>query len=225
VKKSLRKLQKTTQKSISENKGNNNQPIDFIDSHYLYPDGVAVSLVQKRLMPNIPLVITERGSNVLTIANKILLKNKIIKSLHQADAIITVCKFLRDGIINRLGIPAEKIYTLRNGVDLDTLPPSSLPKLIQRQKLQQISPQLQHIPLTGQIVLSVGGLVARKGHKNIIEAVSSLENTFLLIVGQGEEQRHLMEMICHKNLHTRLASYGVYPSRRINCQNCIEWLI
>ena len=70
-----------------------------------------------------------------------------------ADHVISVCNALKDAMIRR-GCKSEKIRVVPNGIDAGRF--FMLPKKLAREKLGLGSDK--------KIILSVGGLILRKGH-------------------------------------------------------------
>ena len=88
---------------------------DLIDAHYFYPDGVAAAMLARYF--NKPLVITARGSDITLLPQYALPRRMIKWAAQRADAVITVCNALRDEVV-ALGVEADRVTSLRNGVDL-----------------------------------------------------------------------------------------------------------
>jgi glycosyltransferase involved in cell wall biosynthesis len=149
---------------------------DLIDAHYYYPDGVAAALLGRRLGK--PVVITARGTDINLIPGYRLPRRLIQWAGRSSAASIAVCRALRDEMA-ALGIAAERITVLRNGVDLETFAP--VPKDQARARLG----------LEGPLLLSVGYLIERKGHDLLIRALRDLPGWRALIVGQGELRTQL----------------------------------
>ena len=146
---------------------------DFIDAHYFYPDGVAAARVAGELGK--PLSITARGSDINFIPKFSRPRKKIIDAAMRANEIITVADALKSELI-ALGAPAQKITTLRNGVDLDAFAPADRKAI--REKMN----------LDGPVIVSVGHLIDRKGHDIVIDALKHIPDATLLIVGEGEKR-------------------------------------
>jgi teichuronic acid biosynthesis glycosyltransferase TuaC len=143
---------------------------DLIDAHYLYPDGVAAVSIGARL--GVPVVVTARGTDVNLIPNFRLPRRMIVRAACRAAHVITVCQALKDRLV-ALGVPAEHVTVLRNGVDLERFRPAD------REAARS------HLGLKGAVLLSVGHLIPRKGHHLAIAALRSLPGTTLVIVGDG----------------------------------------
>jgi glycosyltransferase involved in cell wall biosynthesis len=169
---------------------------DIIDAHYLYPDGVAATLIGKWL--GIPVVMTARGTDVSLIPKYPVPRRLILRACARADGIITVSAALRDGLA-AIGVPPERVTVLRNGVDLKQFRP--LDREATRRRLG----------LTGKVLISVGHLIARKGHDLIVAAMPSLPGFTLLIAGEGEERPKLERMIAELGLGDRVRLLGSRP--------------
>lgn len=150
--------------------------IDLIDAHYFYPDGVAAVWVARRF--NIPVVVTARGTDLNLIPQYPGPRQLIQRAANNADGIITVCEALRECFVE-LGISADDVTVLRNGVDLDRFQPTDRSAARARLDLKRTT------------LASVGHLVERKGHHHVIAALPALPDTDLLIAGDGPERAAL----------------------------------
>ena len=181
--------------------GTNSDDFDLIDAHYFYPDGVAAAIVAKRL--NKPLVITARGTDLNLIPQYYAPRKMILWAARQAAGLITVCQALKDVLVD-LGVAAERVTVLRNGVDLAQFHP---PK--EREELRR------QLGLTGTILLSVGHLIERKGHDLAIRALADLPNTRLLIAGEGPERDSLTSIVNERGLSHRVQFLGAVSQERL----------
>ncbi len=166
---------------------------DLIDAHYFYPDGVAAVEIGHRL--GLPVVVTARGTDVNLIPKANLARRMIVSAARRAAAVITVCEALKSRLVE-LGVPAAHITVLRNGVDLEMFRP---------------------LPRTGalargageKILLSVGGLIERKGHHRIIAALRELPVEYrLVIVGDGPLEGRLRALTHDYALQDRVSFEG-----------------
>lgn len=169
---------------------------ELIDAHYYYPDGVAAALLGRWLRR--PVVITARGTDVNLIPQHRLARKMILWAERQAAASITVSDALRDGMV-RLGVPAERVVSLRNGVDLEKFAPQ--PREAVRSRLG----------LSGRVLLSVGYLIERKGHHLVIRALSRLPGWTLVIVGSGAMRDELRALAGGLGLENRVKFVGAVP--------------
>ncbi len=170
--------------------------IQLIDAHYFYPDGVAAAMLATEL--SLPLTITARGTDLNLIPQFPVPRRKIEAAARRADALITVCDALQKPLLD-MGIDPGKIVTLRNGVDLELFRP--LDRMAARNRWGA----------DGRTIVSVGGLVERKGHHLVIEAMKSVPNASLLIAGEGEERRALERLIAARGLTGRIRLLGQVP--------------
>lgn len=149
---------------------------DLIDAHYFYPDGVAAALIARHF--DKPLVITARGTDLNLIPRFAVPRAQIRWAAQQADNLITVCAALKQPLLD-LGIAAEKVTVLRNGVDLQAFHP-------------RIRAEARHrLGLSGLVLVSVGLLIERKGHHLVIDALARLPDVTLVIAGDGPERAAL----------------------------------
>lgn len=148
---------------------------DLIDAHYFYPDGVAAVLLGTWLHK--PVVITARGSDVNLIADYAVPRRWMRWAADRAQALIGVSGALVQRMA-ALGMPASRLHLLRNGVDLQRFLP--LDVAASRQRIGHTG---------GPLLLSVGNLVALKGHDLCIDLLGLLRKTHpgaqLLIAGDG----------------------------------------
>lgn len=148
------------------------RPFDVIDAHYFYPDGVAAARVAAAL--DLPLVISARGSDINLIGDIAFARQRMLLAANGADALIAVSAALAGKMV-ALGMAANRVHVLRNGVDTELFAPYPRPEARSRLGLDA----------RGTWVVGVGNLVREKGFDILIRAVSELPDTRLLIVGQG----------------------------------------
>ena len=141
-----------------------------IDAHYFYPDGVAATLIGRRL--HRPVVITARGSDVNVLPQSLAARRQILWAARHGAWIITVSRALRERLVE-LGVSHDRITVLRNGVDLNRFRPAD--GVAARRKG----------PASGTTLLSVGNLIEAKGHGIAIEALRWLPEARLVVVGEG----------------------------------------
>lgn len=146
---------------------------DVIDAHYFYPDGVAAAMLGRAL--GRPVVISARGTDVNLIPDYSLPRRQILWAANQASAIIAVSDALKRRMVD-IGIAAEKITVLRNGVDSDMFAP-----------MDQAETRSE-LGLTRPTMVAVGNVLASKGQGIAIRALKILEDTELLIVGSGSHE-------------------------------------
>jgi glycosyltransferase involved in cell wall biosynthesis len=168
-------------------------PVDLIDAHYVYPDGYAATLLGERL--NIPVVITARGTDINLFPRMPLIRPMVREALKNARGVIAVSEDLRLRMLE-LGADEEKIAVIRNGVDRDVFFPRD--RMAARLKLG--------IDAGSKVVLTVASLVKVKRIDRLIDAIGSqrTNGVKLFVVGDGPERSRLESRIARKNLGGRV---------------------
>jgi teichuronic acid biosynthesis glycosyltransferase TuaC len=169
---------------------------DLIDAHYFYPDGVAAAMLGKRFGK--PVVITARGTDVNLIPRYGLPRLMIRETARQAAGIITVAAALKCDLV-KIGVPAERIEVLRNGVDLQLFRP------IERDAVRR------KLGMRRTTLLSVGHLIPRKGHHLVIQALPRLPETDLIVIGDGAERGALEALARQSGVRERVTFIGARP--------------
>src|ERR1700744_2389881 len=105
-----------------------------------------------------PFVVTERGTDINLIPQYARPRKLIQDAAAKADGMVAVCQALKDAMVD-LGIPADRVTVLRNGVDLDRFRP------LERQAA------CQALGFGRPTLVSVGHLVERKGNHHILSAL------------------------------------------------------
>ena len=169
-------LYRAAKKAISKllKKG---QSFDIIDAHYLYPDGVAAAKIAKCF--KLPFVMTARGSDVTEIGLMKKPRVMIAKAAEKAQHIITVSNNLRRDLIS-MGVKAEKITTLRNGVDLN--------KFKETDRLSLRGQYIDH-----PVMVFAGWLIPRKRIDLVLEVTRLIPNLQTVIAGDGPLRAEMEE--------------------------------
>ena len=182
---------------------------NLIDAHFAYPDGYAATLLGRWL--NTPVTITLRGTE-LRHANDPALCRRLVTALTRAAQVFSVSDSLKRHAVS-LGIPADKILVVGNGVDTGKFFP--MDKHEARSKL--------HIPLDAPVLISVGGLVKRKGFHRVIDCLPALRQRFpgihYLIVGgpspEGDMRAELEAQVAGLGLAGQVKFLGAMPSEEL----------
>lgn len=152
--------------------------LDVLDAHFGYPDGFAAVHLARWL--DVPCTITMRGTEVRH-ANDPALRRLLKRALLGADRVFAVSESLRQVALG-LGVPAEAVRVVGNGVDLDKFRP--MDKHEARRALG-LHPE-------AKVLISVGGLCERKGFHRVIDCMPSLlastpDLHFLIVGGPSAE--------------------------------------
>lgn len=169
-------------------------PQTIIDAHFAYPAGYAAVLLGRWL--NLPVTITMRGTEVSLTADPCR-RSRMSAALKKASQVIAVSDSLRRhaGV---LGVDTTRVKVIGNGVDLTRFRREDVGTA--RARLG-IAP---HVP----VIVSVGGLVERKGFHRVIavlpELVKKHPDLIFLIVGgpspEGDLGEKLRQQVSDLNL-------------------------
>jgi len=173
---------------------------DLIDAHYFYPDGVAAVLLGRAL--GRPVVVTARGSDLNILARYSNPRRWIRWATKRADGLVTVSSGLKQRLVE-LGIAAERVRVLRNGVDLARFRPHD------REAARQA------LGFAGRTLLAVGNLVALKRHKLMVEALPRLPDFELVIVGEGPERGAIERAARECGVAARVRLFGRVPQEQL----------
>jgi teichuronic acid biosynthesis glycosyltransferase TuaC len=173
---------------------------DVLDAHYFYPDGVAAVMLGKYF--NKPVVITARGTDINLIPQFRLPRKMILWAAQNASGVVTVCNALKDEMV-QLGVAADKITPLRNGVDLQRFQPMDRAAARATLGLKRFT------------LLSVGLLDPRKAHDLIIKALPALPDVDLLIAGSGPEKKNLEQLAQELGVADRVTLLGPVPQTEL----------
>ena len=172
------------------------QRFDVIDAHYFYPDGVAAVRLGREF--GLPVVITGRGTDLTLIPDAPASRAKIQWAASEANAMVAVCEDLRERVVD-LGADPARTLTLRNGVDLDLFRP------VDREAARRA------LGVQGFTLVSVGGLIPRKGHDLTIRALLDAPDCSLLIAGQGPSRGELERLAAELGVSDRVRFLGETP--------------
>ena len=179
--------------------------LELIDAHFAYPDGYAAVRLGRWL--DVPVTITLRGTESRHASDR-RLAPKVKDALMGATRIFAVADALKQVAV-RLGVPADKIEVVGNGVDARRFVRVSQPEA--RAELG--------LPLDAPVLISVGGLVERKGFHRVIELLPRLRQRWpdlrYLIVGgasaEGNNRPMLEAQVAELKLQDCVRFLGSLP--------------
>jgi glycosyltransferase involved in cell wall biosynthesis len=162
---------------------------NVIDAHFAYPDGYAATLLANWL--RIPATITLRGTEV-PLSRYPARRVRMLKALRHARRVFSVAEALKSHVV-AMGADADKIGVVGNGVDISKFHP--VDRVEARRQLG--------LPEDANVLVSVGGLVERKGFHRVIDVLPRLlhryPNLHYLIVGgasvEGDISMQLKEQV------------------------------
>jgi glycosyltransferase involved in cell wall biosynthesis len=181
----------------------------IIDAHFAYPDGYAATLLGKWLKT--PVTITLRGTEV-PLSKLPRRRAKMLTALKNATRIFSVSESLKQHVVS-LGAEDDKIRVIGNGVDLSKFYP--VDKVQARAALD--------LPITANILVSVGGLVDRKGFHRVIEVLPALlarypELIYVIVGGESAEgniREQLETQVRTLKLEKNVRFLGAYAAENL----------
>ncbi|MEM6579655.1 MAG: glycosyltransferase [Pseudomonadota bacterium] len=181
----------------------------IIDAHFGYPDGYAAVRLGHWL--NCPVTITMRGTEARHAENK-KLRPVLCKALVGATRVFTVSDSLRN-LALELGVDPEKAQTISNGVDSEKFYPLNRSAMRARFGLSD----------DARVLVTVGGLVERKGFHRVIELMPSLSKRFpdlyYLVVGgacaEGNWEARLKSQADALGLREKVLFLGPLPPEQL----------
>lgn len=174
---------------------------DLIDAHYFFPDGVAAAHVARIL--DKPLVVTARGTDLNVIARQPRAREQVREACRTAGGLVAVSRPLASRL-EELGAEPGRIRVLGNGVDGAVFHPAA-----DRDALRA------ELGVDGPLVLSVGRLVAMKGHALLVRALTRLGGTRLALVGDGPEREALGALAREVGVEDRVRFLGRLPQEEV----------
>lgn len=182
------------------------QRCDIIDSHFAYPDGYAASLLGRWLA--VPFTVTLRGTES-RLAKQAMFRKRMRVALKSAARVFSVSDSLRQ-IALAIGVPASQVQVVGNGVD--TAKFHVVDKIKARASLG--------LSLDAPVLISIGGLVERKGFHRVIDCLPVLIQDFpdlrYLIVGgsspEGDIGAQLRDQVARLNLGQHVIFTGAMKS-------------
>jgi teichuronic acid biosynthesis glycosyltransferase TuaC len=182
------------------------QPFDCIDAHFIYPDCFAAILLGKLL--GLPVIVSARGTDINLYPSFRLIRPMIRWTLRHSAGAIAVSSSLRD-VMLALGLSEDRVCVIGNGIDPERFHP--VDPLEARRQLG--------LPETGEILVSVGGLIPRKGFHFLIPAVAQIAQRFpalrLYILGEGEYRSTLEALIRECKLEEIVFLRGNVPNEQL----------
>lgn len=183
--------------------------LDLLDAHFVYPDGYAAHLIAKWL--GLPYTVTARGTEARHIRRPALRK-RMRRTLEEASHSFAVAESLKL-LLTELGVDGSKITVVGNAVDTKVFYP--IDRRLARDQLG--------LPEDSRVLVSVGGLVERKGFHRVIALLPALlaryPSLHYLIVGgpgpEGDFESRLREQVEEHGLTERVRFLGNLPQAQL----------
>jgi glycosyltransferase involved in cell wall biosynthesis len=137
---------------------------DVIDAHFGYPDGYAATLVAR--WEGLPCTITMRGTE-LRHSREPALRSRLVAGLRSATRVFSVSASLKR-LAMELGLPDAAVRVVGNGVDSARFTPIPCGAARRTYGLDD----------DARVLVTVGGLVERKGFHRVIDCMPELKKEF-----------------------------------------------
>ncbi|MEA3642875.1 MAG: glycosyltransferase [Lamprobacter sp.] len=182
---------------------------DIIDAHFVYPDGVAARWLGQWLRR--PYTITLRGSLTRFEASP-WQRRQIERAMRHAARVFTVSEALRQDAL-RWGQTPDQVQAIGNGANLELFWPEA----------QAIAREQLGLPREGRLLISVGGLIERKGFHHVIAILPELlqkhADLQLVIAGgatqEGNNETELRQQVKQLGLINRVHFLGQLPPEQL----------
>lgn len=182
-------------------------PLDAVNCHWLFPDGVAVQKICAEL--GIPVMLTALGCDLNLYSTFRFRRGAIRAALAGAQRVSVLNSAMRD-TCSRLGVAPDHVAVIPNGVDTDIF--TILDRSACRAELG--------LPADGRVILFVGSLDPVKGIDTLLRAFGALsprllEPTRLAVVGGGHLEQPLKALAVELGLADRVTFAGPVSHARL----------
>ncbi|KQM86106.1 glycoside hydrolase [Sphingomonas sp. Leaf23] len=170
---------------------------DVIDAEFFFPDGPAAVALGRHF--GVPVSIKARGADIHHWGHAPATAAQVRGAGQAADGLLAVSQSMADDIA-AAGID-RPVRVHRTGIDRTRF--GTIDRATARQRLG----------VTGPLVVSLGALIPRKGHRIVLDAVAALPGVALWIVGGGPDQAALAARIAELGIGDRVKLTGPMPHR------------
>lgn len=171
-------------------------PFDVIDAEFFWPDGPAAVALGTAL--GVPVSIKARGADIHFWGRNRATAGQIVAAGRAADGMLAVSAALKADMV-ALGMPAERIAVHYTGIDRTCF------------TVRNRAAAKAALGMTGPLIVSVGNLIARKGHHHVIAAMQILGLARLAIFGDGPDRDDLMLLARRLGVADRVTFMGSQP--------------
>ena len=149
---------------------------DVIDAEFFWPDGPAAIALGKAL--GVPVSIKARGADIHYWGKNPATAAQVIAAGQAANGMLAVSAALKGDMV-ALGMPEDRIMVHYTGIDRD------------RFHVRDRAVAKAALGISGPLLVSVGALIERKGHRIVIDAMKQVPEATLVIIGEGTDRAAL----------------------------------
>ncbi len=176
------------------------RPFDVVDAEFFFPDGPAAMRVAQAL--GLPYSVKARGADIHYWGQQPATADTVRDAGLNAAGLLAVSAAMKRDMA-ALGMPEDQIRVHHTGVDLDRFAPGNRAML------------KAELGVSGPLIACVGALIPRKGQAILIEALASLADVTLMIVGQGPDRAALEAQARTLGIADRVRFAGALPHDEI----------
>ncbi|MDB5701621.1 MAG: glycosyltransferase family 4 protein [Sphingomonadales bacterium] len=177
---------------------------DVIDAEFFFPDGPTAVTLGKAF--DVPVSIKARGADIHAWGSGGPTQRQVVAAGRAADGMLCVSAAMKADMI-ALGMPAGRITVHYTGVDHA------------RFHVRDRAVAKSALGISGPVLVSVGALIARKGHDLAIAALAEVPGATLVLIGAGPERAALETMALSVGVSNRVRFLGSIDQDRI-----ADWL-
>jgi glycosyltransferase involved in cell wall biosynthesis len=175
-------------------------PFDVIDAEYFWPDGPAAARLSRAL--GVPFSVKARGSDIYHWGDRPGIREQILAAAEASAGMLAVSQSLKDEMVSR-GMTGDKITVHHTGVDLQRFRPADR------------AAAKAGLGMPGALIVTVGGLIERKGQGFALEALALLPGATLLLVGDGPDRGALEKHARTLGIGDRVRFLGSRPPEQV----------
>ena len=179
------------------------EKVNKIQSHWILPQGFVAALVKKVL--NIPYHTVSHGADIFGTNNLFLNFLKKI-TLNNCSGVAAVSNEIKKEI--KKLCPECTVDVIPMGTDIKKFSPLKYDKNIKKK-----------YNIKGPLLLFVGRISEKKGLRYLIEAMPSILKRFpktkLLVIGSGEEQENMRDLVKKLNLDKEVLFLGAIDHQKL----------
>ena len=151
---------------------------------------------------DVPVSIKARGADIHHWGSAGPTRGQVLKAGLAADGLLCVSAAMKEDMV-ALGMPADRIAVHYTGVDRD------------RFHVRDRADAKAALGVAGPVVVSVGALIARKGHHLTIAALAFVPHAILVVIGGGPERDRLEAIARRVGVFDRVRFSGSIDQDRI----------
>ena len=176
-------------------------PFDLVDASFFFPDGPAVARIATAL--GLPYTVKSRGADIHYWGKRPAALAQMVEAAQRASLMLAVSEALKADMV-ALGMPKERIVVHYTGLDREAFKP------VERKAARALVSAIPSLGVwsEGPLIVTPGALIAIKGQRLAIEALTDLPGAHLALAGAGEEEEALRAHAAELGLADRVQFLG-----------------